>query len=218
MPRKSRRDPPRLLLMRSPPTVPRGYRETLLFMITMPQCSFCHAHVATVLAISRCFCRSLLLLVCVACASAFLPVPALVPRTTRYQSAENARSGLSQLGSKPFGRSATLDPPKGTVKNTQKGPASGKPNKGKEQATVVNVMVDSAAHNTLKALVTRAGLVTLARLWQIHAVAPGKFTLFAPTDAAFASLGDSKLVRKITADPISDNFKPLLQDVRVVVY
>ena len=175
----------------------------------MPQCSFCRAHcrahVATVLAISRWFCRARLLLVCVA--GAFLPVHALVPRTTRYQSAENARSGLSLLGSKPFGRSATLDPVKGTVKNTLKVPAG-----------VVNVVVDSADHTTLKALVTRAGLVTLARLWQVHAVAPGKFTLFAPTDAAFASLGDSKLVRKITADPISDNFKPLLQDVRVVVY
>jgi hypothetical protein len=104
------------------------------------------------------------------------------------------------------------------AKERVKDPASGKPNKDKEPATIVNVVVDSAAHTTLKALVTRAGLVTLARLWQIHAVAPGKFTLFAPTDAAFASLGDSKLVRKITADPISDNFKPLLQDVRVVVY
>ena len=41
----------------------------------------------------------------------------------------------------------------------------------------------------------------------------GKFTLFAPTNAAFASLGDSTLVKKITADPISENFKPLLQDV-----
>lgn len=169
------------------------------------------------LAISICFCRSRLLLVCVACASAFLPVPALVLRTTRCHSAKNARSGLSLLGSKPFGRSATLNPLKGSVKITVKVPASGKPDKSKEQANV-KFVVNSAAHTTLKALVTRAGLVTLARLWQVHAVAPGKFTLFAPTDAAFASLEDSMLVRKITADPISDNFKPLLQDVRVVVF
>lgn len=70
----------------------------------------------------------------------------------------------------------------------------------------MNVVVDSADHATLKALVTRAGLVEALQ-------GAGKFTLFAPTDAAFASLGDSTLVKKITADPISDNFKPLLQDI-----
>lgn len=84
--------------------------------------------------------------------------------------------------------------------------SGGQPNKDKEPATIVNVVVDSEAHTTLKALVTRAGLVEALQ-------GAGKFTLFAPTNAAFASLGDSTLVKKITADPISDNFKPLLQDV-----
>jgi hypothetical protein len=183
------------------------------------------------------------LFACVACASAFVPGPAVLPGATRYQSAENARSGLSLRGSKPLGRFATLGPLKareggwretptgapGTVKpGTVKGPgkpsyqlakesmkeakekfnypASDQPNEDKEQATIVNVVVDSAAHTTLKALVTRAGLVEALQ-------GAGKFTLFAPTNAAFASLGDSTLVKKITADPISDNFKPLLQDV-----
>jgi hypothetical protein len=184
-------------------------------------------------------CRSLPLFAYVACASAFVPGPAVLPGANRYQCAENARSGLSLRGSKPLGRFATLAPLKareggwretptgapGTVKpGTVKGPgkpsyqlakeakekvkdpASGQPNKEKEKATIVNVVVDSAAHTTLKALITRAGLVEALQ-------GAGKFTLFAPTNAAFASLGDSTLVKKITADPISDNFKPLLQDV-----
>jgi uncharacterized surface protein with fasciclin (FAS1) repeats len=151
----------------------------------------------------------------VSCASAFVPGPAVLHGTTRYQSAENARSGLSLRGTKPVGRFATLTPLKarstpsgkpGTVKETVKDPASGQPNQNKEPATIVNVVVDSAAHTTLKALVTRAGLVEALQ-------GAGKFTLFAPTNNAFASLGDSTLVKKITADPISDNFKPLLQDV-----
>ena len=154
------------------------------------------------------------MLTCVACASAFV-CPAILPGATRCQSAENARSDLSLRGSKPLGRFATLAPLKarttptggpGTVKETVKAPASGQPNKDKEPANIVNVVVDSADHATLKALVTRAGLVEALQ-------GAGKFTLFAPTDAAFASLGDSTLVKKITADPISDNFKPLLQDV-----
>ena len=127
---------------------------------------------------------------CVACASAFVHGPAVLPGATRYQSAQNGRSGLSLRGAKPLGRFATLTPLKAAA----------------EPATIVNVVVDSAAHTTLKALVTRAGLVEALQ-------GAGKFTLFAPTNDAFASLGDSTLVKKITADPISDNFKPLLQDV-----
>ena len=123
---------------------------------------------------------------CVACASAFVPGPAVLPGTTRYQSAGNARSGLSLRGG------ATLTPLMATKT---------------EPATIVNIVLDSAAHTTLKALVTRAGLVEALQ-------GAGKFTLFAPTNDAFAKLPkDSTLVKKITADPISDNFKPLLQDV-----
>jgi hypothetical protein len=155
------------------------------------------------------------LFACVACASAFLHGPAVLPGATRYQSAENARSGLSLRGTKPLGRSATLTPLKarttpagkpGTDQDKVKDTPSGQPNQNKEPATIVNIVVDSAAHTTLKALVTRAGLVEALQ-------GAGKFTLFAPTNNAFASLGDSTLVKKITADPISDNFKPLLQDV-----
>lgn len=130
---------------------------------------------------------------CVACASAFVPGSAILPGATRYQS--NARSGLSLRGGEP-----------GAVKGTVKMASGGQSNKDKEPATIVNVVVDSEAHTTLKALVTRAGLVEALQ-------GAGKFTLFAPTNTAFASLGDSTLVKKITADPISDNFKPLLQDV-----
>jgi len=156
------------------------------------------------------------LFACVACASAFVHGPAVLPGATRYQSAENARSGLSL---RPAGRSATLTPLKarttpagkpGTDKEKVKDTSSGQPNQNKEPATIVNVVVDSAAHTTLKALVTRAGLVEALQ-------GAGKFTLFAPTNNAFASLGDSTLVKKITADPISDNFKPLLQDVSCCV-
>jgi hypothetical protein len=129
------------------------------------------------------------LFACLACASAFVHGPAVLPGATRYQSA-NGRSGLSLRGAKPLGRFATLTPLKAAV----------------EPATIVNIVLDSAAHTTLKALVTRAGLVEALQ-------GAGKFTLFAPTNNAFASLGDSTLVKKITADPISDNFKPLLQDV-----
>lgn len=122
-----------------------------------------------------------------ACASAFL-APAAVPGTGRYASAGNARLGLSLRGN--------------TGKSRVQITAS-----GKEPATIVDIVVGSPAHTTLKALVTRAGLVPALQ-------GAGKFTLFAPTDAAFASLPkDATLVKKITADPISDNFKPLLQDI-----
>jgi uncharacterized surface protein with fasciclin (FAS1) repeats len=76
-----------------------------------------------------------------------------------------------------------------------------------EADTIVDVVVSSSSHTTLAALVTRAGLIDTLK-------GAGKFTLFAPTDDAFGALGTtSTLVLKITADPISDLWKPLLQDV-----
>jgi len=72
--------------------------------------------------------------------------------------------------------------------------------------TIVDVVVGSSSHTTLAALVTRAGLSDTLK-------GAGKFTLFAPTNDAFGALGTSTLVSKITADPISDLWKPLLQDV-----
>jgi len=50
--------------------------------------------------------RSLPLLACVASASAFLSGPAAVPGTARFQSAVNARSGLTLRAAKPAGRAA----------------------------------------------------------------------------------------------------------------
>lgn len=61
-------------------------------------------------------------------------------------------------------------------------------------------------HTTLKDLVTRAELVTALS-------ASGTFTLFAPTNAAFDAVPAGNLKTKITAIPISVNWKPLLQDV-----
>ena len=75
-----------------------------------------------------------------------------------------------------------------------------------QAATIVDIVVGSADHTTLEALVTRAGLVDTLK-------GAGKFTLFAPTDAAFTALGSSTLVSKLTADPVLANWKPLLQDV-----
>ena len=73
--------------------------------------------------------------------------------------------------------------------------------------TIVDVVVGSSSHTTLAALVTRAGLIDTLK-------GAGKFTLFAPTNDAFGALGTtSTLVLKITANPISDLWKPLLQDV-----
>lgn len=75
-----------------------------------------------------------------------------------------------------------------------------------QSATIVDIVVGSTDHTTLGALVTRAGLVDTLK-------GAGKFTLFAPTNAAFTALGSSTLVSKLTADPVLDNWKPLLQDV-----
>lgn len=71
--------------------------------------------------------------------------------------------------------------------------------------TIVDVVVGSN-HSTLAALVERADLKGVLQ-------GQGKFTLFAPTDAAFAALGNSTLVSKLGADPLPDRWKPLLQDV-----
>lgn len=76
-----------------------------------------------------------------------------------------------------------------------------------QQATIVAVVTTSTDHTTLEALVTRAGLIPALQ-------GAGKFTLFAPNDASFAALGTtSTLVLKINSNPISDLWKPLLQDV-----
>ena len=60
-------------------------------------------------------------------------------------------------------------------------------------ATVVDVIVNSADHNTLETAVLAAGLETALS-------GPGPFTIFAPTDAAFAAL-DPALLNAALADP-----------------
>ena len=66
--------------------------------------------------------------------------------------------------------------------------------------TIVDVVVGSSNHTTLRDLVTRAELIDTLK-------GAGKFTLFAPTNDAFCALGTtSTLVLKIAANP-------LLQDV-----
>ena len=73
--------------------------------------------------------------------------------------------------------------------------------------TIVDVVVGSSNHTTLATLVTRAGLIDTLK-------GAGKFTLFAPTDTAIGALDTtSTLFLKLGADPISDLWKPLLQDV-----
>jgi uncharacterized surface protein with fasciclin (FAS1) repeats len=59
--------------------------------------------------------------------------------------------------------------------------------------TVVDVIVESAAHNTLEAAVGAAGLVNTLN-------GAGPFTVFAPTDAAFAALPDGT-VETLLQDP-----------------
>ena len=59
--------------------------------------------------------------------------------------------------------------------------------------TVVDVIVGSAAHNTLEAAVGAAGLVNTLN-------GAGPFTVFAPTDAAFAALPDGT-VETLLQDP-----------------
>ena len=62
--------------------------------------------------------------------------------------------------------------------------------------TIVDVVVNSPDHNTLEAAVIAAGLApTLS--------GPGLFTLFAPTDAAFAALGQAT-IDQLLSDPTGD--------------
>lgn len=61
------------------------------------------------------------------------------------------------------------------------------------QNTVVDVIVNSDDHNTLEAAVLAAGLETTLS-------GPGPFTVFAPTDAAFAAVGQETLDR-LLANP-----------------
>ena len=80
-----------------------------------------------------------------------------------------------------------------------------------QAASIVAIVVDSPDHTKLEGLVRRADLVDTLSKASTHST--GKFTLFAPTDAAFTALGSSTLVSKLTADPVLANWKPLLQDV-----
>ena len=48
-------------------------------------------------------------------------------------------------------------------------------------STVADIIINSESHNTLEAAVVAAGLVETLQ-------GPGPFTIFAPTDAAFAAL------------------------------
>ena len=75
------------------------------------------------------------------------------------------------------------------------------------QRMVVEVVAGSDNHTTLEALVIRADLATTLSANKT------KFTLFAPTDAAFTALPAGDLKTKLTAGPISANHKALLQDV-----
>ena len=76
--------------------------------------------------------------------------------------------------------------------------------------SIVKVVIDSYDHPTLEALVIKADLVDALE------VTTTKFTLFAPTDAAFTTDLETipaTLKTKLTADPIDNNHKALLQDV-----
>ncbi len=76
---------------------------------------------------------------------------------------------------------------------------------GASQTTVVDVVVDSEDHNTLEAAVVAAGLTeTLS--------GEGPFTVFAPTDSAFAALPEG-LVETLLADPTGDLTDILLYHV-----
>ncbi len=63
-----------------------------------------------------------------------------------------------------------------------------------DETTVVDIIVESPDHNTLETAVIAAGLVqTLS--------GDGPFTVFAPTDEAFAALG-AELIDELLADPM----------------
>ena len=71
--------------------------------------------------------------------------------------------------------------------------------------TAMSIIEDSPNHNTLEALINSAGLnATLSGV--------GTFTVFAPTDAAFASLNPT-LVATLTGDPTGKLTKALLYHV-----
>ena len=71
--------------------------------------------------------------------------------------------------------------------------------------TVMSIIEDSPDHNTLESLINSAGLnATLS--------GTGTFTVFAPTDAAFAAL-DPSLVATLTGDPSGKLTKALLYHV-----
>ena len=71
--------------------------------------------------------------------------------------------------------------------------------------TVMSIIEDSPAHNTLESLINSAGLnATLS--------GTGTFTVFAPTDLAFANL-DPTLVTTLTSDPNGKLTKALLYHV-----
>jgi uncharacterized surface protein with fasciclin (FAS1) repeats len=71
--------------------------------------------------------------------------------------------------------------------------------------TVVDIIVSSSDHNTLEAAVTAAGLVSTLQ-------GAGPFTVFAPTDAAFAALPAGTL-DALLADPSGDLTDILLYHV-----
>ena len=67
------------------------------------------------------------------------------------------------------------------------------PIKNQNEGTVLDVVVNSEDHNTLETLVVSAGLAGALS-------GDGPFTVFAPTDAAFAAL-PAEVVSALTADP-----------------
>ena len=74
-----------------------------------------------------------------------------------------------------------------------------------EPTTVVDIIVNSEVHETLETAVTEAGLVeTLS--------GEGPFTVFAPTDDAFAALPDG-ILDALLADPAGDLTEVLLYHV-----
>jgi uncharacterized surface protein with fasciclin (FAS1) repeats len=74
-----------------------------------------------------------------------------------------------------------------------------------EPTTVVDIIVNSANHNTLEAAVIAAGLAD-------DLSGAGPFTVFAPTDAAFAAL-PAGVLDALLADPTGDLAQVLLYHV-----
>ena len=79
------------------------------------------------------------------------------------------------------------------------------PNLNPLPATVVDIIVNSPDHTTLEAAVGAAGLVETLQ-------GAGPFTVFAPTDAAFAAL-PAGLIDELLADPTGDLTQILLYHV-----